>query len=267
MSKVVFVTGASSGIGKVTAELLASNGYIVYGTSRNPKQDEVNGIKLISLDLNNSESIQLAVKKLISLEGKIDILINNAGVGITGPAEETPTQAIKAHFETNFFGVVALIQAFLPYMHKQNSGCIINVTSIAGYMGLPFRGYYSASKAALITLTEALRLELKSTSIRVFSIAPGDIATNIASGRYTVQPDKNSVYYKTYQHSLNLMNEHVNQGENPKLIAEKINQLIQVNYPKVHYKVGSPLQKFSVFLKSVLPNKIFENMLAKHYKL
>lgn len=267
MPKVVLITGTSSGIGKVTAELLAKNEYKVYGTSRNPEQKEVNKVRFLKLDLNTPKSIHAAVEELIALEGKIDILINNAGVGITGPVEETPMEGVKAHFQTNFFGVVELTQTVLPYMHQQESGCIINITSIAGYMGLPFRGYYSASKAALITLTEALRLELKSTPIQVFSVAPGDIATNIASGRFTVEPNTKSAYFKSYQHSLHLMNTHVDKGESPDLIAHKILNLLQLKKPKVHYKVGNTLQKFSVFLKGVLPNKVFEKMLAKHYKL
>lgn len=267
MPKVVLITGASSGIGKAIAEKLATNSYIVYGTSRNPIKEIINGVRFLTLNLNNSNSIKMAVKKIISKEGKIDILINNAGVGITGPIEETPTDAIRDHFQTNFFGVIEVIQAVLPHMHLQDKGSIINITSIAGYMGLPFRGYYSASKSALITMTEALRLELKLTPIKVFSIAPGDIATNIGSGRYTVQPEKKSVYFETYQNSLSLMNAHVDQGEHPKLIANKVLQLLEINNPKVHYNIGSFLQKFSVFLKGILPDKVFEKMLAKHYKL
>lgn len=267
MSKVVFITGASSGIGKVTAELLAKKGFTVYGSSRNPPQKEKNNVHWVALDLNQPATIHAAIQEIIEKEKKIDILINNAGVGITGPAEETSIAAVKEHFQTNFFGVVEICQAVLPFMHRQGSGRIINITSIAGYMGLPFRAYYSASKSALITFSEALRLELRNTSIKVCTLAPGDVATNIAAGRFTVQPTKNSPYYHTYQHSLDLMNAHVDKGEDPMLIAQKILQLLNEPNPKVHYKVGSLLQRLSVVLKGILPNKIFENMLAKHYKL
>ena len=267
MSKVILITGASSGIGKTTAEFLAKNKYKVYGTSRKPKTNFVNGVHFIPLDLNDENSIKEAAKSIVKKEGKLDILINNAGVGITGPVEETPIKAVREHFQTNFFGVMQLIQEVLPFMQKQKAGHIINITSIAGYMGLPFRGYYSASKSALITLTEALRLELKHTPIKVSCLAPGDFATNIASGRFTVKPQAASPYYQTYSSSLKLMNSHVDEAEDPIAVAHVILKIINQKNPKVHYKVGSTLQKLSVFLKGILPDKIFENMLAKHYKL
>lgn len=267
MPKVILITGASSGIGKVTAEFLAKKDFTVYGTSRNPNKDSLNGVHFVQLDLNDSNSIEKAVDEIITNEGKIDVLINNAGVGITGPIEETPIEAARAHFQTNFFGVMELTQRALPLMRNQNEGQIINVTSIAGYMGLPFRGYYSASKSALITLSEALRLELKNTNIQVSCLAPGDFATNIASGRFTVAAQSDSPYFETYSKSLKLMNAHVDEAENPIEVAQTIFRIIQQEKPKVHYKVGSVLQKFSVFLKGILPDKVFENMLAKHYKL
>ncbi|GGE11582.1 SDR family oxidoreductase [Psychroflexus salis] len=267
MPQVILITGASSGIGKITAEFLVEKNFKVYGTSRNSNIESQNKVEFIQLDLNDSVSIKKAVNQIIQKEGKLDILINNAGVGITGPVEETPIEAAKEHFQTNFFGVMELTQEVLHYMQKQPNGQIINITSIAGYMGLPFRGYYSASKSALITLTEALRLELKNTKIKVSCLAPGDFATNIASGRFTVKPNQESTYYKAYAESLKLMNAHVNEANDPIEVAKTIYTIIQKEHPKVNYKVGSTLQKFSVFLKGILPNKVFEKMLAKHYKL
>lgn len=267
MRKVVLITGATSGIGKITAELLVQKNYIVYGTSRNPKEKNANGVHLIQLDLNDSKSISKGVNQVILKENRIDVLINNAGVGITGPAEETPIEAVRQHFQTNLFGVIELIQFVLPYMRKQNKGQIINITSIAGYMGLPYRSFYSASKAALISLTEALRLELKSTAIHISSLAPGDFATNIASGRFTVEPKQESYYFESYSQSLQLMNSHVDKAEDPIEVAHAIHSLIETKNPKGNYKVGNFTQKISVFLKSILPDKVFEKMLAKHYKL
>ena len=121
MSKVVLVTGASSGIGKTTAEFLAKENFKVYGSSRNPKSNLVNGVHFVSLNLNDEHSIKQAVNQIFTQEGKLDILINNAGVGITGPVEETPIEAAKAHFQTNFFGVMQLTQEVLPIMQKQNA--------------------------------------------------------------------------------------------------------------------------------------------------
>src|SRR5690606_4416360 len=159
-SKVVFITGASSGIGKAIAEHLQQKGFQVYGTSRNPQNKKLS-FPLVALDVTSQESIQAAVAQIISEVGKIDVLINNAGVGITGPIEETPDSEIKKAFNTNYFGPLQVIKAVLPHMREQRQGLIINITSIAGYMGLPFRGIYSASKGALELTTEAYRMELK----------------------------------------------------------------------------------------------------------
>ncbi|NKQ38409.1 MAG: SDR family oxidoreductase [Methanosarcinales archaeon] len=266
MSKVVLITGASSGIGKTTAEYLTQKGFKVYGTSRSPKQNNLN-FELITLDLNNIESIQNAVQYVIEKEDRIDVLINNAGTGITGPIEETPTLEIHKAFETNFFGVIEVMKAVLPQMRKQKSGLIINVTSIAGYMGLPFRGIYSATKSALERVTETIRMEVKKFGIEVTNIAPGDFATNIAAGRYHTPVFEKSPYKKVYQKNLDLMDEHVNSGGNPIEIAIKIHKIIKSPNPKIHYKVGSFIQKSSIVLKQILPNKIYEYLIMKHYRL
>lgn len=261
--KVILVTGSSSGIGKQIALHLSEN-HIVYGTSRS--ETSLTNVTMLQLDLANVEGFQQEIEKIIQKEGKIDVLINNAGVGITGPLEETSVDAAKKAFQTNVFGTMELTNLVLPYMRKQQSGQIIFITSIAGYMGLPFRGYYSASKAALISLVESLAMEVKSFNIQVNSIAPGDFATNIASGRFTVEPNKYSPY-KAYQTQLQLMNEHVDQGEDPKQMAYKVASLIEGSPTKIHYKVGNFLQKFSIVLKRILPDFIYQKMLMNHYKL
>ena len=139
MSKVILITGGSSGIGKAIGEYLFHKGYTVYGTSRNPDKIVNSVFPLIALDVRSVESIQQAVNKVISISKRIDVVINNAGVGITGPIEETPTDEMRNNFETNFFGPIEVIKAVLPQMREQKSGLIINVTSIAAYMGLPYR--------------------------------------------------------------------------------------------------------------------------------
>ncbi|WP_127844420.1 SDR family oxidoreductase [Psychroflexus aestuariivivens] len=267
MPKIVLITGASSGIGKSIGEYLAQKQYKVYGTSRNPKQNEKNGIHFLKLDVNDVQTIQNAVNILIEREGHIDFLINNAGVGITGPLEEIPEEEQKKVFNTNYFGPLRVIKAVLPQMRKQKFGFIINVTSIAGYMGLPFRGFYSASKGALELTTEAYRMELKSFNIKMTNVAPGDFATNIAAGRYHAPALDNSPYHPIYQKSLDLMNEHVDNGRNPNLMAENVYKIMQKSNPKIHYKVGDFMQKFSVILKCILPDKVFEKLLLNHYKL
>ena len=266
MNKTVLITGATSGIGKETALLLASKGFLVYGTARNVEGKNL-PFRLLPMDVRNETSIKEAVQQILTEVGRIDILINNAGVGITGAVEELPAEQLHNVFATNLYGAIAVIQHVRPTMRTQGSGRIINIASIAGYMGLPFRGAYSASKGALLLMSEALRMEVKQFGIEVTTISPGDYATDIASRRYHTPVNENSPYAEVYAKQLQLMNEHVDSGGDPKEMADKILKVINTKYPKVHYKQGSFLQKFSIVLKRLLPSKSYEKMLMKHYSL
>ncbi len=267
MNKVVLITGGSSGIGKAVGEFLFHKGFTVYGTSRNPEKIAKSVFPLLALDVRNSESIASAVAKVVAISGRIDVLVNNAGVGITGPIEETPTQEMKNNFDTNFFGPLEVIKSVLPQMRSQNSGLIINITSIAGYMGLPYRGIYSASKAALEIVTEAINIEVKPFGINVTNVAPGEFATDIASHRYHAPIVEGSVYEVPYKNTLAMMNNHMHIGDDPNKMAMEIYCIIQSKNPKIHYKVGAFMQKFSIVLKRILPDKVYEKMLMNHYKL
>jgi NAD(P)-dependent dehydrogenase (short-subunit alcohol dehydrogenase family) len=267
MSKVVLITGASSGIGKAIATFLHKKGFIVYGTSRKPEQVSGSGFPLLALDVKKPETIVAAVAEVMQRSGRLDVLINNAGVGITGPLEEIPTDELKAHFDTNFFGPIEVMKAVLPQMRAQKSGLIINITSIAGYMGLPYRSAYSASKGALYLITEALRMEVKAFGIQMTDVAPGDFATNIAAGRYHAPVVAGSAYEQSYGQTLQMMNEHVDSGSNPEEMAQAIYAIIQNPKPNVHYKVGAFMQKFSIILKRILPDTVYEKLLMNHYKL
>ncbi|SFW17512.1 Short-chain dehydrogenase [Sinomicrobium oceani] len=267
MSQVVLITGGSSGIGKCIGEFLVSKGYKVYGTSRNPERVKGSQFPLLRMDVRERESISGAVDELLRTEARIDVLINNAGVGITGPLEEIPDTEILNNFETNVFGPMRVIQAVLPMMRQQQKGLIINVTSIAGYMGLPYRGIYSASKGALELLTEALRMEIKAFGVEAVNIAPGDFATNIAAGRYHAPVKEGSPYEKVYGDVLRTMNDHVNSGGDPQDMARAVYSVMQKKSPAVHYKVGAFMQKFSIVLKRILPDKTYERLLMNHYKL
>ncbi len=267
MSKVVLITGGSSGIGKSIGEFLQQKGFKVFGTSRNPENYPNSKFPIVALDVTKPETISTCIAEVLKQENRIDVLINNAGAGITGPVEEIPDEEIKRNFETNFFGPINVIKATLPTMRTQNSGLIINITSIAGYMGLPFRGVYSASKGALEIITEAFRMELKDFNIEMTNVAPGDFATNIAAGRYHAPVLEDSPYKEKYGHSLKTMDEHVDEGGDPKEMAEAIYKVIETKSPKIHYKVGAFMQKFSIVLKRMLPDKMYEKLLMNHYKL
>lgn len=247
--KVVLITGGSSGIGKSIGIYLTAQGYKVYGTTRNKaKYPNFNDFNLVELDVRKTETIAQAVSYVVAQEGSIDVLVNNAGVGITGPIEETPDEEIVNAFNINLNGPIHLMKAVLPQMRKQKNGLIINITSIAGYMGLPYRGIYSASKGALELVVEAMRMEVKDFGVHITTVAPGDFATNIASGRYHAPLLEDSAYKKPYGNTLQVMNEHVDSGEDPIQVAKMVFKIMNTKKPKVHYRVGGAfMQKFIVF--------------------
>ncbi len=266
--KVVLITGGSKGIGKSIGLFLKRSGMTVYGTSRDASRyPQFDYFELISMDVREPGHIRSAIEHIVDKEGRIDVLVNNAGVGITGPVEEIPREELENQFSVNLFGPLEVIRAVLPQMRRQGSGHIINITSIAAYMGLPFRGPYSASKGALELITESLRMELKAFGIKVANLAPGEFATDIAAGRFHAPLKDDSPYNEAYGRTLDLMNAHVDAGDDPNLVARQVHRIIMDRNPKIHYKVGGWLQKFSVRLKSILPDKVFERLLLKHYKL
>jgi short-subunit dehydrogenase len=266
MAKVVLITGASSGFGKAIGTFLHQKGFVVYGTSRSTKEFDT-PFYMLTLDVRDSESIEAVIHQIIQKEGKINVVINNAGVGITGALEEIPMEEIRNNFETNFFGPIQIIKKVLPHMRQQKSGLIINITSIAGYIGLPYRSVYSASKAAFEILAESISLEVQSFGIKVTTIAPGDFATDIASRRFHAPVNNDSAYLKAYQSVLKVLDDHVDTGGDPTVIAEKVYEIILASHPKIHYKVGSFKEKASILLKRILPDRIYEKMIKKHYHL
>lgn len=266
--KIILITGGSSGIGKAIGVYLTSKGCTVYGTTRNPANyPNFTDFKLLRMDVREPDTIDAALNTLLEQEGRLDVLINNAGIGITGPLEETPNLEILKAFDTNFNGPLNVIKAVLPQMRIQNNGLIINITSIAGYMGLPFRGIYCATKGALEIITESYRLETRKFGIHFTCLAPGDFATNIASGRYHAPVINNSPYEEAYQKTLSSIDEDVDNGGNPLEVAKKVLQIINTKNPKVHYKVGSFLQRFSIVLKRILPDKLYERLLLNHSRV
>ncbi|MGB8489815.1 MAG: SDR family NAD(P)-dependent oxidoreductase, partial [Bacteroidales bacterium] len=182
MDKVVLITGISSGFGRETAAILADKGHKVYGTVRKTGDPHGN-VKVLEMDLTNHVSIKDAVRTIVENEGRIDVLINNAGMHIGGPAETTPLENVRLLIDTNFIGMVRLTQEVLPVMRSQGSGIIINISSIGGLMGLPFQSFYSAGKFAIEGFSEALRMEVRRFGIKVVVIEPGDFHTSNTANR------------------------------------------------------------------------------------
>ena len=264
---IVFITGASSGIGFSTAEFLFENGYTVIGTSRNPDKYSNYKFPLIYMDLTNEKSISKAVKLVYDKYKSIDVLINNAGVSMAAPAEETDLDMLNELMKTNFYGPINVIKHVLKIMRLKNSGKIINISSIASDNGLPFRSIYSASKAAINRFSESLRLELLNTNIHCTVLSPGSIKTSIASNRLYAKVSKNSPYFSSYTDAVSDMNKHILKGVEPEKVSKKIEKLIIEKKPRPHYKVGPMLEKLSSIIKFLLPQKWYEKLLASHYNL
>lgn len=269
MSKVVVVTGGSSGIGKAICMYLHEKGYKVYGTSRYPEKYATTlPFSLVALDVLNETTIQTAMAEIIAKEGKIDVLINNAGIGIMSAIEDATIDEVQEIFNTNVYGVLRTTRAVLPSMRARKSGLIINVSSIAGYMGLPYRGIYSASKSAVHRITEALRHELKTYGVKATCVDPGDFATNINENRRVSKASRNeSVYKKEIDRVEAMVNAEVSHSSDPKEVGILIDKIIQTSTPKVSYQAGKPLQKLSLLVKRLVPETLFEGIIANHYKM
>ena len=262
MGKVILITGTSSGFGRTIAEKLHSEGYAVIGTSRNA--DKISSDYLtIKLDINDYESSKSEVDQIINKYGKIDVLINNAGINITGPIETIKMDDVKRVFDTNFFSHINMIQNVLPNMRSNKQGLIINITSIAGYLGLPFWGAYCASKSSFNIIAESLNIELKKHNINIVNIAPGDYKTEIASNRVD-RVDPNSPYFKEYKKVIDNVNGKMQHGRDPIEVAELVSKIINKKNPKINYLVGGFLEK-KITLKSLFPDKIFQKIIMKLY--
>jgi len=266
MGKVVLITGISSGFGKATASLLARNGHIVYGTVRKEtKTDPL--VHVLKMDLINPDSISKAVDEVVQREGKIDVLVNNAGMHSGGPVETMPVEIIKRQMDTNFLGTVLLTQKVLPEMRKQGGGTIINIGSIGGLMGLPFQAFYSAGKFAIEGFSEALRMEVAPFNIKVVVINPGDFHTsNSANRRGFLAPSmENDAVQSQFEKSLAIIEQDELKGQEPEKLAKKLLKIIECKNPNQRYIIASLEQKLAVVLKYILPAKIFKKILASHY--
>ena len=265
MKKVVFITGISSGFGKSTAEYLAQKGHVIYGTSRKDIDVE-DRINVLKADVTDVDSVKAAIETVLQKEGRIDILINNAGMGISGPVETALSDDIRLQMRTNFMGAVNVIQAVLPAMRKQKSGTIINISSIGGLMGLPFQGFYSASKFAIEGISEALRMELKPFNIKVVVIRPGDFFTSFTSNRKADENiSGNNPYEPQFRKSLSIIETDEKGGMKPEFFARKLARIIEKKNPNSTYIISTAEQKLAVVLKRILPDALFAGILGSHY--
>ncbi len=268
MKKVILITGISSGFGQQTAKLLSEKGHIVYGTVRKNNASE-STVNYLTMDLTDIESIKKSVSNVVEKEGRIDILINNAGMHTGGSIETSPAENIRLQIDTNFMGSVNLTREVLPVMRNQGGGTIINFSSIGGLMGLPFQGYYSAAKFALEGFSEALRMEVSQFNIRVVLINPGDFHTSNSANRRNFLPpaSNNDPYKEQFQKTLATIEKDESNGWEPVILAKRIVKIVETENPRQRYIIASFEQKLAVALKYVLPGKIFRMILQDHYKI
>jgi short-subunit dehydrogenase len=264
MTRVILITGISSGFGRETAKLLAEEGHSVYGTVRK-ECETARLVNVLKMDLTDNESIKIAVKTIIEKEGRIDVLINNAGMHTGGPVETTPEKNIRLQIDTNFTGIVNLTNTVLPVMRNQGGGMIINISSIGGLMGLPFQAFYSAGKFAIEGYSEALRMEVRGFNIKVVVVNPGDFHTNNSANRRNFLAP-GGPYREQFKRSLTIIEKDEANGWSPQILAKKISGIIKRKNPRQRYVVASFEQKLAVILKRILPGGWFMKILAGHYK-
>lgn len=231
--KTVLVTGGSSGIGAATAALLCGAGMKVYAASRSGKApegyQEHPGIVPVVMDVNDPEAIRSVVERILEENGALDAVVCNAGNGIAGPVEETSVDEIQAQFSTTFYGVVKTIQACLPVFRRQGRGRIVTVSSVAAVAPLPYQGFYSSAKAAILQMTKALAIETKGFGIQACSIMPGDVKTGFTKARRVAARalDKESPYYEGTLRGVAAMEKDENEGMDPSVIAKAILRQLQ----------------------------------------
>ena len=270
MSKVVLITGASSGMGKLTAEFLVNNGYIVYAGTRDvSSQSNEGNLKRVYIDVTKTDSIKNAVKSIIKDEGKIDVLVNNAGYGLLATVEDGTDEEMFNQFNVNVFGLLKVTREVLPYMREAKSGVIINISSFLGKMGLPLLTHYNASKYAVEGIVDSLRFETLPYNVRVHSIQSGLFGTNfvkkglVANSQTT---NEESPYKELVSHFVPIVAKAINEGPNPQPIADAVKEIIENEDADIFVPVGAEAETF-VPLRKELNDKEFEQKVKETFAI
>jgi len=263
---VALVTGASSGIGESTAKMLHEAGYTVYGTSRRAIKSPGNSFQMITLDVTNEESVAGAVAQIIQQEGRIDLLVNNAGFGIApAAAEESSSKQAHAIFDTNFMGAVRMIKAVLPFMRAQGGGRIINIGSILGRVPVPFAALYAGSKHALEGYSEALDLELRARGIRVSIIEPAYTKTLFEANN--IPADATIAEYDAERATVTgVVSKAMASADSPHVVAEVVLRAARASEPQIRYTAGRNAALLRV-MRWLLPEGLFAKMIRASLKL
>ena len=263
---VILLTGITSGFGRAMARRLAADGHKVYGTYRRDSE-RLPGVEYLRADVAYPSDCENVVKKVMEAEGRIDVFINNAGMGIGGPLEFSSLEDAQAQMDINWMGMVRMLHSVLPVMRKQGGGKILCFSSIGGLMGLPFQGLYSASKFAIEGYCEALRLETRSLGIQVVVIEPGDFATAFTASRKSVADPEADAAYPAWSRALASIEKDETGGLKPEYLAEKVAKIVRKKRPRYNYVISTLEQRLSVTLKKILPPSWFASILGSYYKL
>ena len=267
-AKVIVITGASSGIGLTCARYLYSKGFNVYGFSRHPKVSDDDGFKHYYMDVCDNSSVEEGFRCVVENEERLDVVVNCAGYGLRGAIEDTSIQEAQAQLDTNFFGTVRVLKSTLPIMRRQHEGLIVNVSSLAGLVALPFQAFYSASKFAMEGMSEALRVEMKPFGVKVVLLEPGYFKTEFFQNRQmTIDSSGIQAYRDQYLKVVSAMDKLEQAGHDPNRIGILLERIIQTSKPRFRYSAGPFDQKFGVFMKRLMPYPLSERILMKFYNL
>jgi short-subunit dehydrogenase len=220
------------------------------------------------MDVCDDDSVRRTVDFVLKREGRIDVVVNNAGVGLAGAVEDTSVEEARAIFETNFFGVLRVCRAVLPALREQGSGRIVNISSLAGLVTIPFVGFYSASKYALESMTDALRMEVEPYGVRVILVEPGDFKTGFTESRiYAADSGEGSPYRERCERAVGVMERDERNGADPRQLAELLAKIIAHPSPGIRYPVGGFVERFGVALRRVLPASVLEKAIRALYQV
>jgi NAD(P)-dependent dehydrogenase (short-subunit alcohol dehydrogenase family) len=265
-SPVVLITGVSSGIGRAVADVFAAKGFEVFGTSRNPQRTEpVPGVELIQLDVADDASVAAAVSTVVQRAGRIDVLVNNAGVGVFGAAEETSIAQAQQLFDTNFFGLVRLTREVLPHLRARGSGRIINIGSVLGFLPSPYGSFYAASKHAVEGFSESLDHETREFGVRVSVVEPGYTSTSFEANATDADSPIDS-YAPIREHVKQVIGKAVRAGDDPKVVAQVVLKAATSRTPKLRYPAG-PLARQLTVAKKFAPAALLDKGIRKANKL
>jgi len=264
--RVVLVTGASSGIGLACAAHLAGRGYRVYGTSRRAATSQAGSVAMLVADVTDDRSVEQAVAAVLAREGRLDIVVNNAGMGIAGPVENTSIDEAKRQLEVNFFGAFRVCRAVLPILRSQRRGYIVNIGSIGGLIAIPYQAMYSASKFALEGLSESLRMEVRPFGVKVVLIEPGDHKTAITGNR-TEMTGGTDAYSQSFQAALARTAHDEQNGPGPEQVARLLYRIVNTRNPRLRYTIGPATQRAAVWLKRLLPYSVTEYSIRSYFGL